>query len=82
MVFRIIFSGCGTRSGIVESRVILFRLIFVCVVCVLQTKSIKTNDVLYFSACETCYGILCYIFPHVEHALVFFVLFFRVCNVR
>ena len=31
--------------------------------------------VLYVSTCGMCSGILCYIFPHVECALVFFVIF-------
>ena len=40
---------------------------------------------LYISACETRYGILCYIFPHVEFGVIFFrmwnlVLYFPACG--
>ena len=43
------------------------------------------NDIWYFvlydSACGTHFGILCYMFPRVECALVFCVIYFRMWNV-
>ena len=46
-----------------------------------KTKNRKTkNDVLYFSSCGAHSGILCYIFPHVERALVLLCFMFRILN--
>ena len=77
------FSSCGTFSGIVEFRVKIFCLCCVRVVCVLfliNKKDRKKHYVVYFSVCGTRSGILCYIFLHMERALVFCVVFFRMCN--
>ena len=48
-------------------------ILLCCILCV-------WNFVLYFNACGTCYGILCYIFPCVERALVFCITFSLVWN--
>ena len=48
-----------------------------CSMLVVNNKNRKTkNDVLYFSACGTCSGILCYIFPALGTCSGIIVLYF------
>ena len=62
--FVLYISACGTRTGI-----------FVLFFCVWNAH---WHFVLYVSANGTCSGTLYFIFPLVEHALVFCIIFFRV----
>ena len=58
---------------------VLYEIFFACVVFVLyagcKKKQKNKNDMFYFSARGTRSGILCYIFPRVERALEFCVIF-------
>ena len=53
-----------------------------CLCCMLVFKKTekKKNDVLYFSACGTRSGVLCYIFPRMERALALLCCIFCVWN--
>ena len=78
MEFRVIFSVCGTRSGIVEFRVVFFRVWNALCYCVIYIFACGTRSdivescVIFFRLCKALWycGISYYIFLCVECALV------------
>ena len=79
-IFCVVFSCCMKLSFPVcfySSVIRKFSLPVLCSCCIrVVKKKQKKHYVLYFSACGTRSGILCCIFPRVERALVFFVIYF------
>ena len=90
LVFCVVFSACGTRSDILRciflcvDCALIFCVVFFCmwnallyfllyIFCVWNSL---WYFMFYFPACVMLSGILCYIFLHVERALIFCVIYF------